>query len=250
MGWLASRRVLVAGILSAPAAALMGRAVYGALTRASTDRDADFVFRLSMTALAMALPFFFTLALAIGERRRHALPTSARVGLTLAALSLALAWLPVRAAIARARQSRNLALQNVVAPPFDTVDVFGKPQRLADHAGKVVLVNVWATWCPPCKKEMPDLDRLYRSRKDQGLMVFGLSTEDVALQRKFVKEQLSVSYPLLTVAGQVPEIYRATARFPANFLIDRQGRLQPAPSTDQPFAQLEDRVNALLRAAE
>ena len=80
-------------------------------------------------------------------------------------------------------------------------------------------------------------------------MVFGLSTEDLDTQRKFLKEGVSVSYPLLTVAGNVPEVYRATARFPANFLIDREGRLQPAPSTEQPFEKLEAAVDALLRVA-
>jgi len=247
MAKLSSYRVLIAGILSPLAAALFGMVVYATLTRASADRDKDFVFRLSLTTLAMAVPFIATLALAIGDRRRNALTTSGRIGLALALLSLALTWLPVRGAIARARQARNLALQNVTAPPFDTVDVFGKRHRLEDHAGKVVLVNVWATWCAPCRKEMPELDRLYRERKDQGFIVFGLSTEDVDVQRKFVGERVSVSYPLLTIEGAVPDIYRATARYPANFLIDREGRLQPAPSTEQPFEKLEAAVNALLQ---
>jgi len=247
MAKLSSYRVLIAGILSAPIAALLGRQVYGTLTRLSADRDADFLFRLSMTALAMAVPFFVTLALALADRRRNALTVAGKVGLALAFLSLGLTWLPIRGAIARARQSRNLGLHDVAAPAFDTVDVFGKRHRLADHTGKVVLVNVWATWCSPCKKEMPELDRLYGKRKDDGLVVFGLSTEDLDTQRKFLKEGVSVSYPLLTVAGSVPEVYRATARFPANFLIDREGRLQPAPSTDQPFAKLEAAVDALLR---
>ena len=249
MAKLSSYRVLIAGILSPVAAALFGMVVYATLTRASADRDKDFVFRLSLTTLAMAVPFIATLALAIGDRRRNALTTSGRIGLALALLSLALTWLPVRGAIARARQARNLALQNVTAPPFDTVDVFGKRHRLEDHAGKVVLVNVWATWCAPCRKEMPELDRLYRERKDQGFIVFGLSTEDVDVQRKFVGERVSVSYPLLTIEGAVPDIYRATARYPANFLIDREGRLQPAPSTEQPFEKLEAAVHALLQGA-
>ena len=249
MARLSSYRVLVAGILSPFAAAYLGRLVYRTLTRASAHPDADFVFRLSMTALAMAVPFLVTLVLTIADRRRNALTTSGRIGLALALLSLALTWLPIRGAIARSRQSRNLALQNVAAPPFHTVDVFGKPHRLEDHAGKVVLVNVWATWCSPCKEEMPKLDRLYQERKSQGFMVFGLSTEDVAVQRKFLAEQASVSYPLLTIAGEVPHIYRTTARYPANFLIDREGRLQPAPSTEQPFERLEAAVNALLQGA-
>jgi len=249
MAKLSSYRVLIAGILSPLAAALFGMVVYATLTRASADRDKDFVFRLSLTTLAMAVPFIATLALAIGDRRRNALTTSGRIGLALALLSLALTWLPIRGAIARARQARNLAIQDVTAPPFDTVDVFGKRHRLEDHAGKVVLVNVWATWCPPCRKEMPELDRLYRERKDQGFIVFGLSTEDVDVQRQFVGERLSVSYPLLTIEGAVPDIYRNTVRYPANFLIDREGRLQPAPSTEQPFEKLEAAVHALLQGA-
>jgi peroxiredoxin len=96
---------------------------------------------------------------------------------------------------------------------------------------------------------MPELDRLYQERKDQGFMVFGLSTEGVDVQRKFVAERLSVTYPLLTIKGAVPDIYRTTARYPANFLIDREGRLQPAPSTEQHFEKLEAAVNALLQDA-
>ena len=249
MAKLSRYRVLIAGILSPPAAAYLGMLVYATLTRASPDRDKDFVFRLSLTSLAMAVPFLATLALASADRRRNGLATSGRIGLALALLSLALTWLPIRGAIARAKQASNLALQNVTAPPFDTVDVFGKRHRLEDHAGKVVLVNVWATWCAPCRKEMPELDRLYRERKEQGFMVFGLSTEDVDVQRKFVGERVSVSYPLLTIEGAVPDIFRTTARYPANFLIDREGRLQPAPSTEQPFEKLEAAVNALLQGA-
>ena len=269
-----SHRVLIAGILSPLAAALFGMVVYFTLTRASADRDHDFVFRLALTSLAMVVPFIATLALALGDRRRNVSTRSGRIGLALAVLSLALTWVPIRGAIARAKQARNLALQGVTAPPFDTVDVIGRRHRLQEHAGQVVLVNVWATWCAPCRKEMPELDRLYQKRKNQGLMVFGLSTEDLDTQRKFLKEGVSVSYPLLTVAGNVPEVYRATAperlsvtypllttegavpdiyrttaRYPANFLIDREGRLQPAPSTEQPFEKLEAAVDALLRGA-
>jgi peroxiredoxin len=243
---LSSYRVLIAGILSPPAAALIGMRVYRHLTRASADLDKDFVFRLSMTALAMTVPFIVTLALALADRRRHALTTSARIGLVLAVLSLALTWRPIQGAIDRTRQTRNLALQGVTAPSFDTVDIFGKPHRLADHAGKVVLVNVWATWCGPCKREMPRLNRLYQERKGDGLVVFGLSDEDVELQRTFAG-RLKVSYPLLTVNGEVADLYRNTAKYPATYLIDRKGRLQPAPDTEEPFEKLEAAVDALLQ---
>ncbi len=243
-----SRRVLIAGILSPLAAALFGMVVYWTLTRASADRDRDFVFRLSLTSLAMVVPFVATLALALGDRRGSFSTRPGRIGLALAVLSLALTWVPIRGAIARAKQARNLALQDVTAPLFDTVDVIGRRHRLQEHAGEVVLVNVWATWCAPCRKEMPQLDRLYQERKKRGFMVFGLSTEEADVQRT-VAERLSVTYPLLTIEGAVPEIYRTTARYPANFLIDRAGRLQPAPSTEQPFEKLEAAVDALLQGA-
>ena len=133
----------------------------------------------------------------------------------------------------------------MAAPPFDTIDTQGNTERLGDQAGKVVLVNIWATWCGPCRNEMPKLDHLYRERKDRGLVVFGLSDEDVSVQQKFI-EQVPVSYPLLTQKGKVPNLYREIARYPAIFLIDRSGRLQPAPGPDQPFEKLEVAVDALL----
>jgi peroxiredoxin len=92
---------------------------------------------------------------------------------------------------------------------------------------------------------MPQLDALYRDRKQQGLVVFGLSDEDPALQRKFAQE-VQVTYPLLTLQGQVPNLYRDIARYPAIFLIDRQGRLQPAPGPDESFDKLEAAVDKLL----
>lgn len=242
---LSKYRVLISGILSPLAAVFLYVLVYGTLTRYSADLESDWLFRLSLSTVAMTVPFFATLALASKDYRQHALSLAGKVGLVIAFLSLGLAWKPVSDGILRSRQSRNLALRNVAAPPFDTPDLLGKTQRLADQKGKVVLVNIWATWCGPCRKEMPKLDRLYRERQGQGFIVFGLSDESSDLQRKFV-EQVPVSYPLLTVSGKIPDLYRDIARYPAIFLIDRQGRLQPAPGPDQPFEKVQAAVDALL----
>jgi thiol-disulfide isomerase/thioredoxin len=244
---LSKYRVLISGILSPLAALFLYTLVYVTLTRGSADREKDWLFRLSLSTLTMTVPFLVTLALAIKDRRRHALSLSGKVGLALAILSLGLAWNPVSDGITRSKQSRNLAMRDVAAPPFDTLDLLGTTQRLGDHKGKVVLVNIWATWCGPCRNEMPKLDRLYRERKYQGLIVFGLSDEDVDLQRKYM-EQVPVSYPLLTLSGEVPNLYRDIARYPAIFLIDRRGRLQPAPDPDQPFEKIEAAVDALLNS--
>lgn len=243
---LSNYRVLICGVLSPLAALFLYGLVYITLTRFSTDHEKDWLFRLSMSTVAMIVPFFITLALVLKDRRRQPLTTSAKLGLIFAVLSLGLAWKPVSDGIMRSKQSRNQAMRDVAAPPFDTVDILGNKQRLADQAGKVVLVNLWATWCGPCREEMPKLDQLYRERKDQGFVVFGLSDEDVYLQRKFV-EQVPVSYPLLTVNGDLPALYRDIVRYPAIFLIDRRGRLQPAPGPEQPFDKVQAAVDALLK---
>ncbi|HEY6406020.1 MAG TPA: redoxin domain-containing protein [Ktedonobacteraceae bacterium] len=245
---LSQYRVLISGILSPLAALFLYALVYATLTRRSADLERDWLFRLSAATLAMVVPFLVTLVLAINDHRRErALSRSAKVGLVIAILSLGLVWSPVKDGVARWKQTRNLALHDVVAPPFETTDILGKTQRLADHKGEVVLVNIWATWCGPCRAEMPKLDRLYEERKHQGFIVFGMSDEDTNVQRKYV-EQVPVSYSLLTLSGEVPNIYRDIARYPAIFLIDRQGRLQPAPGPDQPFEKVEAAVDALLKS--
>jgi thiol-disulfide isomerase/thioredoxin len=199
---LSKYRVLLAGILASPIAAFLGLFAYVTLTRASADRNQDFVFRLSVVTLVMTVPFLLTLLLFIGDRRRNALTLSGKIGFALALLSLGLTWLPGRGLVAR--MHRNVATREARAPLFETIDIFGESHRLQDHLGEVVVINAWGTWCPPCKKEMPALDEMYQKRKNEGLIVFGLSTEDAELQRKFVKEQVHVTYPLLTPSGNVP----------------------------------------------
>lgn len=136
-------------------------------------------------------------------------------------------------------------MHNVPAPAFDTMDILGKRQRLADYQGEVVLVNVWATWCGPCRAEMPALDQLYRERKDRGFVVLGMSDESIAAQKRFL-EKVKVSYPLVILTGGAPHFYRDIARYPALFLIDRRGRLRPAPDPGQSFERLAASVDALL----
>ena len=237
--------VLLCGILSPVLAVILYAVVYGTLTRYSADREKDWLFRLTVSTIAMTIPFFANIALAMKARGMGAFSLSAKTGLLLAILSLGLAASPIRDGLLRAKQTRNMAMHDVAAPLFETVDINGNTERLRDQAGKVVLVNIWATWCVPCRNEMPKLDRLYRERKDKGLVVFGISSEDVGAQQKYL-QQVPVSYPLLTVKGTVPNLYRDIARYPAIFLIDRSGRLQSAPGPDQSFEKLEAAVEALL----
>ncbi|HEX5539094.1 MAG TPA: TlpA disulfide reductase family protein, partial [Methylophilaceae bacterium] len=75
-------------------------------------------------------------------------------------------------------------------------DAEGRQQPLKQWRGKILVVNFWATWCPPCREEMPELSQLQEQYRDRNVVVIGISTENVAQIREFAKT-LQVSYPLL-----------------------------------------------------
>ena len=243
MSRLSRYRILLLGVLSPLLALICHALVYATLTLLSHDHEKDWIFRLSASTIVMAVPLSIVLILLRKEPRP--LSTSTKAGLAFAVLSLGLASHPISDGILRYKQIRNLSLHDVPAPPFDTADISGQRQRLADQKGKVVVVSLWATWCVPCRTEMPKLDHLYQERKQDGLVIFGLSSEDADTQQKF-SQQIPVSYPLLTVGGNVPDFYRDVVRLPSFILIDRAGRLQVAPAGDQPFEKVQAAVDALL----
>ena len=107
---------------------------------------------------------------------------------------------------------------------FTLTELSGKMWTLKELRGKVVLVNFWATWCPPCRKEMPDLETLYKEFKDQGLVILAISDEDAGKVTPFVAEQ-KVTYPILLDPGRkVNELFQIEG-IPKTFVYDRSGRL-------------------------
>ena len=238
-------RVFVCGALSPLAGIFLYVVVYSTLTSLSSDLENDWLRRLVISTFAMVIPSLFTFALAVKQSRQKTISIASKVGIIVATLALGLAAKPVSDGILRSKQEKNMAMHDVAAPLFATPDISGTIERLSDQKGKVVLINLWATWCAPCRSEMPKLDQLYRSRKSQGLVVLGLSDEDAVTQEKFLS-QVPVSYPLLTMTNGVPNFYRDIARYPAIFLVDRQGHLQTAPGPGEPFSKLETRVDTFL----
>jgi peroxiredoxin len=237
--------VFVTGIVAPFAAILLYGLVYTLMTSLSRDLEKDWGFRLFVAAVAMAVPSILTLVLAFSQFRQRKLSMLSRVGLVLAALTLGLVAKPAHDGILRSRQERNMALHDVAAPQFETKDISGGVQRLSNQKGKVVLINLWATWCAPCRIEMPQLDHLYRERKERGLVVFGLSAEGAKTQQKFLAK-VPVSYPLLTMTEGVPNFYRDVVRYPALFLVDRDGQLQPLSQPGESFTAIEAAVDKLL----
>jgi peroxiredoxin len=107
---------------------------------------------------------------------------------------------------------------------FTLTDLQGKAWHLKDLKGKVVLVNFWATWCPPCRKEMPDLDALYSKFKDQGLIVLAISDEETAKVAPFIAER-KISYPVLLDPGRKINDAFIVEGIPKSFVYDRSGKM-------------------------
>ncbi|MDP8982891.1 MAG: TlpA family protein disulfide reductase [Acidobacteriota bacterium] len=107
---------------------------------------------------------------------------------------------------------------------FTLQDLNGKPWKLSGLRGHVVLVNFWATWCPPCRKEMPDLDSLYSQFREQGLVVLAISDEETGKVTPFLKEH-GVSYPVLLDTDRAVSKLFGVEGIPKSFVYNRDGKL-------------------------
>jgi peroxiredoxin len=107
---------------------------------------------------------------------------------------------------------------------FTLTDLSGKQWTLRALAGQVVLVNFWATWCPPCRKELPDLEALYQRFHSSGLVILAISDEDAAKVKPFVAGQ-KLTYPVLLDPGRkVNELFQVEG-IPKSFVYGRDGKL-------------------------
>jgi peroxiredoxin len=113
------------------------------------------------------------------------------------------------------------------APAFALQTLDGDPVSLEALRGQVVLVNFWATWCPPCRVEMPGFERVYRDRREQGFVIVGISTDrtGTAAVREFLQAR-GISFPVAMATGAVVRDFGGVRALPTSFLIDREGRVR------------------------
>ncbi len=107
---------------------------------------------------------------------------------------------------------------------FTLLDIEGESWHLKDLHGKVILVNFWATWCPPCRKEMPDLEALFEKYKSKGLIVMSISDETEAKVKPFVDQQ-HITYPVILDTGRKVHEQFQVEGIPKSFVYDREGNL-------------------------
>ena len=120
------------------------------------------------------------------------------------------------------------SLKGKRAPNFLLRDLAGKPVSLKDYAGKPLVVNFWATWCPPCLQEMPWFEEFSRTYAESSLIILGLSTdlesESVSPEKvSATAKRLGVTYPILLSDGSMKALYGPVHLLPETFYINRKG---------------------------
>jgi len=117
---------------------------------------------------------------------------------------------------------------NFPAPDLALTDLQGNISSLADHLGEVVLINNWATWCPPCKAEMPTLQAYFRDHAAQGFLIIGIEASDPASQVTAFVEQYGITFPVwLDPLGKAVEAFN-NYNLPSSYVIDRSGAVRLA----------------------
>jgi thiol-disulfide isomerase/thioredoxin len=112
-------------------------------------------------------------------------------------------------------------------PKLELKDVEGRALRLSDYKGRVVLLNFWATWCAPCRAEMPELVKWQREYKSKGLQVIGVTypPEELAEVREFIKS-IKVNYPIALGEEQTKALFDKGEILPVTIVIDKKGMIR------------------------
>ena len=139
----------------------------------------------------------------------------------------------------------------VVLPEPTLVDLKGEAHRLAEWRGKVLVLNFWATWCAPCREEMPEFDALQKELGDKGLQFVGVAIDDPAVVRGYLAKY-PVNYPILVGDAGVPEwadsLGNELSVLPFSVVFDREGRISDAHTGLFRRQELLEKVNPLLGA--
>ena len=140
-------------------------------------------------------------------------------------------------------------LEGQVAPDFALKSSTGENLRLSEYRGNVVMINFWATWCGPCRQEMPLLDELYTRYKRVGFSLLGVNIDDDSRRAMQMIEDLGVSFPVLfDVRKEVSKLYEVEA-MPVTVLVDREGNVRYVHHGYKPGYEDKylDQVRSLLR---
>ncbi|HEX7439811.1 MAG TPA: TlpA disulfide reductase family protein [Caldimonas sp.] len=146
---------------------------------------------------------------------------------TLHAILLRTLRLAVGAALAATAVTAVPAIAPASAAPDFTLRTMGGPNlRLQEQRGRVVMVNFWATWCGPCRQEMPQLNRLYEKYRASGFVLLGVNVDDDALKAADVAGKLGLKFPVLLDTDKAVSRLYDLSTMPSTVLIDRDGKVR------------------------
>jgi len=135
------------------------------------------------------------------------------------------------------------------APDFTLKSKSGKNIKLSEHRGDVVMINFWASWCGPCRQEMPALEQLYRKYKDLGFVILGVNIDDDSNNAISMLNKSPVSFPILFDKNKkTSELYDVKA-MPTTYLIDRNGNLRYLHKAYKPGYEVKyaEQIKTLVR---
>jgi peroxiredoxin len=113
-----------------------------------------------------------------------------------------------------------------LAPDFTLTDIHGKTMKLSAYKGKVIILDFWATWCPPCKAEIPFFIELEEQYKKQGLAVLGVSLDNGVSKVKSFYNNTGMNYPVAMASPELSMLYGGIQGIPTTFIIDREGYIR------------------------
>ena len=190
-----------------------------------------------LALLAISVPFVWD----------HELDAEPAVGMLSPVASHASDVAP--AAMSDEEQSSGACLADAKPAKLDFTmkDLAGKPVSLTSYKGKVILLNFWATWCGPCKAEIPGFVELQERYKND-LIVVGYSVDDEAPKAKAFADEYKINYPILLGEGRedVQDAYGPIWGIPASFIISRDGKVCKKHLGTAPKAVFEREIKALL----
>jgi cytochrome c-type biogenesis protein len=167
-----------------------------------------------------------------------------------------ISWLPNPEAAIKLESSGGETLPPIeaaqvqAAPDIELKNAAGEPIRLSDLRGRVVLLNFWATWCVPCRTEIPELNEMHRELAGQGFTVIGASWNDSLSDIQGFQQEIKVDYPILLDSESVGDKFGGIQSFPTTFIIDREGRIRYKIFGQRQRATFEAAVKLLLNEAQ
>lgn len=180
--------------------------------------------------------------------------TNARAGrlwLVLVFMSMVLLWLLLMGCSQPASSAvRNDARIGQPAPDFALPSLDGETVQLSDWQGQVVLVNFWGTYCPPCKEEMPDLQRLYEEHASDGFTVLAVDVEEPADVVREFRAQHALTFPMLLSDDASVNPTFGIRALPTSWLVDQAGILRSIWVGPVPIPAAEKQIEELLTVSE